>query len=60
MRTVISYVLCTVLFLAACWLIKFAITGISAQFGHGFVSGIAVTILLVYCAEKLGYKEPRF
>jgi hypothetical protein len=60
MRTVISYVLCTVLFLAACWLIKLVIVGISPHFGYGFVSGIAVTLLLVYSAERLGYKEPRY
>jgi hypothetical protein len=60
MRTVISYVLCTVLFLAACWLIKLVITGISPHFGYGFASGAFVTVLLVFIAEKLGYKEPRY
>jgi general stress protein CsbA len=42
------------------WLIKLIITGISPQFGYGFVCGIVLTVVLVFSAEKLGYKEPRY
>jgi hypothetical protein len=60
MRAFFFYLICTVLFLAACWLIKLVIAGISPHFGYGFVSGMAVTLLLVYFAERLGHKEPRY
>lgn len=46
--------------LIVCWLLKLVITGISPHFGYGFVCGMFFTLLLVFSAEKLGYKEPRY
>ena len=60
MRKFLYVSICIVLFLGAMWLIKQLIVGISPNFGYGFTSGVAVTILLIYSAEKLGYKEPRY
>lgn len=60
MRTFLFYAICTVLLLIFAALIKVVVTGVSADFGYGFVAGGALIVVLGIVAEKLGYKEPRY
>lgn len=60
MRKMIFYAVCIALMLGVWWLIKFMVVGISADFGIGFVAGIALMAVLYYAAERLGVRETHY
>ncbi|MBR0685310.1 hypothetical protein JQ594_05245 [Bradyrhizobium manausense] len=60
MRSFLFYLICIVLFLACMWGVKLFLTNVSDDFRNGFVLGMVVIVVLIWTAEKLGYKEPRY
>lgn len=60
MRKFLYFSICIVLFLGTMWGLKAFLLAVSDDFRNGFVLGVVVILVLVYSAEKLGYKEPRY
>lgn len=52
--------ICIVLLLAFLLVVRFMITGISEDYGTGFVTGIFFMAGLFFLAEKIGLSRPRY
>lgn len=53
MRRLFAYIFCTAGMVGFFFLVKFLVTGISEGFGDGLFTGVFLTILLVWGAEKV-------
>lgn len=52
MRRFMAYALCTAGMIGVYFLVRYAIFGISSDFGDGFASGVATMALLFWAAER--------
>lgn len=56
MRRALAYALCTVGMIGVYFLVRFAIFGVSPEFGHGFFAGVATMVLLFWAADRVRRK----
>lgn len=56
-RKLIAYGLCTAGMIGVYFLVRYAIFGISADFGHGFFVGGATIVLLFWASDKVSRKS---
>jgi hypothetical protein len=54
MRRFIAYALCSAGMLGFYFLVRFAILGISRDFGNGFFAGVVFLVALFWIADRLG------
>lgn len=53
MRKLVFVTLCILGMTGFWFLVKFMVTGVSAQFGHGFFAGIALFVIMFWIGERL-------